>query len=77
MGPRRPSEAVVAAVVARWNEAHQKGTRVRYWKGPREGEPTGEATTRAPAEALGGHTAVVWLDGVSGCIALTHVEVVR
>lgn len=27
-------------------------------------------TTRTKAEILSGHTAVVWLNGVSGCVAL-------
>ncbi len=26
------------------------------------------------AQVLGGHTAVVWLAGVSGCVALSHCE---
>ena len=30
--------------------------------------------TRSAAETLGGHTAVVWVDGHSACIALTHVD---
>lgn len=32
-----------------------------------------ETTTRSAAEVLSGHTAVVWLDGVRGCYALSHV----
>jgi|GEM_PF-698119 len=30
-------------------------------------------TTRTEAQILSGHTAVVWLDGVSGCYCLSHV----
>ncbi|MEJ7807053.1 MAG: hypothetical protein WKG03_14160 [Telluria sp.] len=30
-------------------------------------------TTRTGAQILSGHTAVVWLDGVSGCYCLSHV----
>lgn len=30
--------------------------------------------TRSKAEVLGGHTPVVWVDGHSACIALTHVD---
>ncbi|MFD5910306.1 hypothetical protein ACFWHL_16465 [Streptomyces massasporeus] len=30
--------------------------------------------TRSKAEVLGGHTDVVWVDGHSACIALTHVD---
>jgi hypothetical protein len=29
-------------------------------------------TTRTPAEVLSGHTAVVWLDGKRGCVAIDH-----
>jgi hypothetical protein len=32
-----------------------------------------DTTVRFPAQVLGGHTPVVWLHGVSGCYALTHV----
>lgn len=30
-------------------------------------------TTRSEAQILSGHSAVVWMDGVSGCYNLTHV----
>jgi len=56
-----------------FNKAHPVGSTVRYWKGAREGEGNlGE--TRSEAHVLGEHTAVVWISGVAGCIALTHVE---
>jgi len=63
--------------VAEWNRNHPVGTRVRYWKGFKAGPPTGEAATRTPAELLGGSTAVVWLDGVGACIAVSHIEPVQ
>jgi hypothetical protein len=56
-----------------FNAIHPVGTPVRYWKGVREGEGR-ISRTRTPAQMLGGHTAIVWLEGVSGGIALTHVE---
>ncbi|MDH6460150.1 hypothetical protein M2302_000301 [Micromonospora sp. A200] len=56
-----------------FNAAHPIGTTVRYWKGVREGDGK-TSTTRTEAQLLSGHTAVVWLEGVSGCIALTHIE---
>jgi hypothetical protein len=56
-----------------WNAAHPVGTLCRYWTGVREGE--GQlAKTRSAAGMVGGHSAVIWLEGVSGCIALSHVE---
>lgn len=56
-----------------WNDAHPVGTRVRYWRGVRSG-PGAVGTTRTPAQVLNGDEPVVWIDGTSGCIALTHVE---
>jgi hypothetical protein len=34
-------------------------------------------TTRAPAQVLSGHTAVVWLDGMCGAYLLDRVSPVR
>lgn len=62
------------ALVEEFNRQLPVGTKVRYWKLAMAGEPSGEAVTRTPAELLGGHTAVVWLDGVTGCMAVDHVE---
>jgi hypothetical protein len=64
-----------ARAVIDFNEKHLVGTKVRYWKGAKRGEPNGESCTVGPASLVGG-SGVVWLDGVSGCIALSHVEVV-
>jgi len=33
-----------------------------------------ETTTRSEAQMLSGHTAVIWLTGVSGCYALERVR---
>lgn len=52
------------------------GTLVRYWRGAKQGEPSGQGKTHHPATILGGHTAVGWIEGCSGCVALTHIEVV-
>jgi hypothetical protein len=35
---------------------------------------TVDTKLRAPAQLLGGHTAVVWLEGISGCYALNRVQ---
>lgn len=59
-------------LVDKWNKQFPVGTQVRYWTGVREG--IGNLSfTKTAAEVLEGHTAVVWLDGVSGCVALSHV----
>jgi hypothetical protein len=63
--------------VAKFNSANPVGTEVRYWRMGKEGEPTGTGKTRSEAWLMGGHTAVVLIEGTSGAIALTHVEVVK
>lgn len=59
-----------AKEVQKWNEANQVGSPVEYrsFKGA---EPKRTVTT-TPAEVLQGHTAVVWLEGISGCVAISH-----
>lgn len=56
-----------------FNRLFPVGTKVRYWRGAREGLGR-ETVTRSKARVLSGHTAVVLLEGVSDCIALSHVE---
>ena len=63
--------------VAAFNKSFPVGTQVKYWKGLKEGAPTGTGATRSEAELLGGHTAVVWVEGCTGAVALSHVEVAR
>lgn len=36
-----------------------------------------ETVTRSEAQLLFGHTAVVWVEGISGCYSLSHVEAVE
>lgn len=52
------------------------GTLVRYWKGAREGEPTGTGKIQYPCSIVGSQW-VVWIEGCSGCVAVTHVEMVE
>lgn len=54
-----------------FNAAVKVGQRVRYQSIKGEG-PSIEYKTRTPAEVLSGHTAVVWLEGKSGCVACSH-----
>ena len=70
--PPTPQE-VAAAQADIWNARHPVGTVVSYWRGVKEGEPSGTGTTRSPAQALG-ENPVVWIAGCSGCIHLSHVE---
>lgn len=66
---------VADADVAAWNATHPVGTPVRFWPGVREGEGR-PSRTRSVAWAPG-HTPMVLVDGYTGGICLSHVEVVR
>lgn len=55
---------------AAWNAKHQVGAPV-YVKLDSGGIQ--ETVTRSPAEVLSGHSAVIWLEGVSGCYLLDRV----
>lgn len=77
-----------AKAAADFNDEHPVGTEVDYWRGVRDlfdlgdgkspcFEPSGRGVTTSRAMVLEGHTAVVWIDGCSGAIALTHVRVVE
>lgn len=59
-----------------FNDRYPVGTLVRYWRGVKEDAPSGEGPTRYPATVLSGHTAVIWVYGCRGCVALSHIEVV-
>lgn len=66
---RRPDSRLLALQVEKWNLKHPVGTLVEYH--PVIGEPAHELRkTRTRADVLSGHTAVVWLEGKSGCVAL-------
>lgn len=71
--PRSPEEE--QKLVDEWNRRHPVGTSVRRYKyiNPnREAEPVLTKTTSA-AWVLGGHTAVVMVEGKAGCVALASV----
>lgn len=55
-----------------WNESHDIGQTVKYWPRTRRDEPkTGKTKSNA---AIMCNTAVVFIEGHSGCIALSHVQ---
>jgi hypothetical protein len=57
--------------VANWNDHHPVGTPVYYR--PIAGEADERPTkTRSEAWLLGGHTAVVMVDGIAGGVAVSH-----
>lgn len=59
--------------VGRFNAIASVGMPVRYRK---DDHSVVEAKLRTRASVLGGHTAVVWLDGVRGCVALDRVSII-
>lgn len=50
----------------------KNGTLVKYWKGIKSGEPSGVGKIKASGDMCGSE--VVWIEGCSGCIAVTHIE---
>jgi hypothetical protein len=74
--PKRKSIEQLEAECIVWNHKHPIGTRVIYH--PIIGEKPGrERVTRTSAQVLSGHTAVVWLEGESGCVCLEACEVIQ
>lgn len=63
-------------LVAEWNASHPIGTPVTRFllANPRRG-PTFETVTRSVAWLLGGHTAVVQVEGLAGCVMLDALVV--
>ncbi|EKE70870.1 hypothetical protein [Oceanibaculum indicum] len=53
-----------------WNRHYPVGTPVTATKD--KGEKV-ETVTRSAAEVMGGHTAVIWLEGISGAYLLSRV----
>lgn len=66
-----------AYTAAQWNDMFPVGTRVRYWPiyPPIDSVPPVDTTTRSEAWTIGDGSVMVCIDGKSGGVALTHVEV--
>ena len=60
------------AVVDDWNAEHAPGTDVIHVDNFGKESHT---KTRSYAELLGGHTPVVWLEGMTGCHGLDRVRI--
>ncbi|MFJ9633729.1 hypothetical protein ACIRU8_39155 [Streptomyces sp. NPDC101175] len=75
---REDDPAVHEETVRAFNTAHPVGTPVIAYPSCRPedcpDDPRLVTTTRSPAEVLGGHTPVAWVDGHDACIALTHID---
>lgn len=59
------------AEAAEWNRHVKVGDEVEY-RELLDLDPPQLFTTRSEAAVLNGHTAVVWLNGILGCVALSH-----
>lgn len=68
LSPRR-----MRLMCERFNEKHPVGSEAMVFTGV-VGEDGKIATVRSKAEILSGHTPVAWFEGISGCVALTHVR---
>lgn len=60
--------------VDKWNAKYQIGQAVLLRKDSGE---TVRTKTRSAAEVLSGHTAVIWLEGVTGCYMLNRVKAAK
>lgn len=80
MMPKRPSPKAMQQACDLFNSKHPVGSDVLVWPGfthDHEGSSIAgrDAKVVAPgAYVMGGHTAVVQVDGGHGCIALNHVR---
>jgi hypothetical protein len=55
-----------------FNREFPVGSTVEYTSYP--GAPAQRFTTRTEASVLSGHTSVVWLNGKSGCVCISHCK---
>lgn len=65
------SEADLQQQVDEWNELYPPGTEVVLTDDEGQQQLT---STRSAAEVLSGHTAVIWVEGISGCYLLDRIQ---
>ncbi len=73
---KRLTQTQAEFLVSNWNEQHKVGTEVDYWKGTMDGPPSGRGRTYAAASLMCG-APVLWIQGCSGCIAISHTKIVQ
>lgn len=66
-----PSRSGAERQCAKWNAKHPAGADVVLTT---DAGQKIETKTRSAASVLGGHSAVVWLDGFAGCWSLSSVK---
>ena len=72
--PARKSAAQLQAACDKFNAAHQVGAAVSVELDSGE---VRETVTTSEAQVLSGHSAVIWLKGISGCYLLERVTAVK
>ncbi len=73
--PKRPTVVQLQRQCDKWNRANKVGTLVSYESIIGEGE-THRGESASEAQILSGHSAVIWLEGKSGCVMLDHCTAV-
>lgn len=67
---RRPDLRALQAQCDRFNDRYPIGQRVSVRRDGGDGIVT---VTRSEAQVLSGHSAVIWVEGISGCYLLDRV----
>ncbi|NAQ13485.1 hypothetical protein PscP89CL_04250 [Pseudomonas syringae] len=73
--PKRPTAAQLQKRVDNWNAKHPVGTLVSFENIIGRGE-THRGASSGEAYVVGGHTAVIFLEGKSGFVDLEHCKAV-
>lgn len=69
--PKRPTAAQLQKQCDKWNAKHPEGTTVVFESIKGHGESHRGKSTSV-AQVMGGHSAVIWLEGKSGCVSLDN-----
>jgi len=75
MTRRTHTQKHLQAEVDRFNSTVPLGGAVDYYE--ISGAPLQRYRTRTEAQILSGHTAVVWLEGKTGCVCVSHCMPVK
>lgn len=74
MSRQRPTPAQLQRQCDTFNAKHAIGASIAVYPATLRDEPVMTRVAAPGAYILGGHTAVVQVEGKHGCIALTHVR---
>lgn len=74
MSRRPPSTSQLQAACDKFNTTHQVGAAVKVQL---DGGEIRDTVTTSEAQVLSGHSAVIWLKGISGCYLLERVTPIQ